>query len=238
MLRGSGLRRFPGPLLTSRNSMECMNTSVVGAILAGGDSRRLGQDKALLPWSGKALILHPIEVLQEVMSEVVVVTVSGRSYGDLGVPVIHDRYEGLGPLAGIHAALEWARSRPVFVVACDLPFVSVELVNHVADWSNERKVLAYTSDEARTHPRATVAVWQGRQQPLFGLYSVSCREPLETRLRDDRLEAWRFLAEIETTSVPITPDLAFYRPDLLLNINSPEDLRQAVSEVLPEPPSL
>lgn len=238
MLRGSGLLCFPGPLLTSRSSMECMNTSVVGAVLAGGESRRLGQDKALLPWSGKALILHPFEVLQEVMSEVVVVTVSGRSYGDLGVPVIHDRYEGQGPLAGIHAALEWARSRPVFVAACDLPFVSVELVNHVANWGNVQNVLAFTCDEARTLPRARVAVWQGRQQPLFGLYSASCREPLETRLRDDRLEAWRFLAEIETTSVPITPDLAFYRADLLLNINSPEDLRKGAPEGVPEPPGL
>ncbi|MGB5295519.1 MAG: molybdenum cofactor guanylyltransferase, partial [Thermoanaerobaculia bacterium] len=128
-----------------------MKTSVVGAVLAGGESRRLGRDKALLPWLGKALLLHPFEVLQEVMSEVVVVTVGGRSYGELGVPVIHDRFEGLGPLAGIHAALEWARSRPVFVVACDLPFVSVDLVEHVADWSNEQKPRASAGDEAWAH---------------------------------------------------------------------------------------
>jgi len=217
--------------------MPSLKTSVVGAVLAGGESRRLGRDKALLPWLGKALLLHPFEVLQEVMSEVVVVTVGGRSYGELGVPVIHDRFEGLGPLAGIHAALEWADSRPVFVVACDLPFVSVELVNHVADWSTGQKVLASAGDEAWAHPRARVAVWHGRQQPLCGLYSASCREPLETRLRDGRLEAWRFLGEIDTATVPITSDLAFYRPDLLVNINSPGDLQQGVPEVAPEPSS-
>jgi len=162
------------------------------------------------------------------------VTVGGRSYEDLGVPVIHDRIKGLGPLAGIHAALEWAHSRPVFVVACDLPFVSVELVNHVADWNTEQQFFASAGDEARAHPRARVAVWKGRQQPLFGLYSASCREPLERRLRDVHLEAWRFLAEIDTTSVAVTPDLAFYRPDLLVNINSPDDLRHGVPEVAPE----
>ena len=87
--------------------------SVVGAVLAGGQSRRLGRDKALLPWSGKPLVLRPFEVLQEAVAEAVIVTVSGRSYDDLGIPVIHDRFEGMGPLAGIHAALDWARSRPV-----------------------------------------------------------------------------------------------------------------------------
>jgi molybdopterin-guanine dinucleotide biosynthesis protein A len=214
--------------------MPSLKTSVVGAVLAGGESRRLGRDKALLPWLGKALLLHPFEVLQEVMSEVVVVTVGGRSYGELGVPVIHDRFEGLGPLAGIHAALEWARSRPVFVVACDLPFVSVDLVEHVADWSTEQKPRASAGDEAWAHPRARVAVWKGRQQPLCGLYSASCREPLEERLRDGRLEAWRFLAEIETASIPITHDLAFYRPDLLVNINSPRDLQQGIPAVASE----
>jgi len=215
-----------------------MKTSVVGAVLAGGESRRLGQDKALLPWSGKALLLHPFEVLGRAVSEVVVVTVAGRTYEDLGVPVIHDRYAGLGPLAGIHAALEWASSRPVFVVACDLPFVTVDLVNHLADWSSEQRLLASEGDEAGARPRARVAIWHGRQQPLFGLYSASCREPLEERLREGRLEAWRFLAEIKTTSVPITPDLAFYSPDLLVNINSPGDLQTSVPEVAPEPSSL
>ena len=217
--------------------MPSMKTSVVGAVLAGGESRRLGRDKALLPWSGKALLLRPFEVLRQAMSEVVVVTVRGRSYGELGVPVIHDRFEGLGPLAGIHAALEWADPRPVFVVACDLPFVSVELVNHVADWSTEQEVLASAGVEAPAHPRARVAVWHGRRQPLFGLYSASCRGPLETRLRDGRLEAWRFLDEIDTASVPITPDLALYRPDLLVNINSPGDLRHRVPEEAAEPSS-
>lgn len=211
-----------------------MHSSVVGVVLAGGESRRLGRDKALLPWSGKALLLHPYEVLREVMSEVVVVTVRGRCYEELGLPVIHDRFEGLGPLAGIHAALEWVRSRPVFVVACDLPYVSVELVEHIAGWSTDQGPRPPTGDGSWTHPWARVAVWQGRQQPLCGLYSASCREPLEERLREGRLEAWRFLAEIETTSVPITPDLAFYRSDLLVNVNSPEDLQQGFAVVAPE----
>ena len=208
---------------------------MVGAVLAGGESRRLGRDKALLPWSGKPLVLHLFEILQEVVSEVVVVTVSGRSYGELGMPVIHDRFEGKGPLAGIHAALDWARSRPVFVVACDLPFVSVELVEHVARWRSEQDAASEAGEDVGGEPWARVAVWHGRQQPLCGLYSASCLEPLESRLRAGRLEAWRFLAEIETTPVPITPDLAFFRPDLLINVNSAADLRECLAEEAPEP---
>jgi molybdopterin-guanine dinucleotide biosynthesis protein A len=210
--------------------MPSLETSVVGAVLAGGASRRLGQDKALLPWSGKALLLHPFEVLQAVVAEVVVVTVPGRSYEQLGVPVVHDRFEGQGPLAGIHAALEWAGSRPVFVVACDLPFVSAELVRHVAAWSTTQEAFTSRGDQTSCGARARVAVWEGRKQPLFGLYSASCRDLLETRLRECRLEAWRFLDAIETESVPVTPALHFFRPDLLVNINSPSDLQRSVPE--------
>ncbi len=208
---------------------------MVGAVLAGGQSRRLGQDKALLSWSGAALLLRPFEILRTVFSEVVVVTISGRAYEDLGVPVIHDRFEGQGPLAGIHAALEWAGSRPVFVTACDLPNVSAELVDHVADLGCGSPTIGPQNGEPKAHPRARVAVWNGRQQPLFGLYSASCREPMEARLRDGRLEAWRFLAEIDTTPVPITPELELYRPDLLLNVNSRADLQPRSPERAHEP---
>jgi molybdopterin-guanine dinucleotide biosynthesis protein A len=210
--------------------MPSLETSVLGAVLAGGASRRLGQDKALLPWSGKALLLHPFEVLQAVLKEVVVVTVPGRSYEQLGVPIVHDRFAGQGPLAGIHAALEWAGSRPVFVVACDLPFVSAELVRHVAAWGTRQEAFTSRGDQIRATARVRVAVWEGRRQPLFGLYSAACRDLLETRLREGCLEAWRFLDDVETESVPITPDLEFHRPDLLLNVNSPADLPNNVRE--------
>ena len=206
--------------------MPSLKSSVVGAVLAGGASRRFGRDKALLPWSGKALLLHPFEALKAVISEVVVVTVPGRSYRDLGVPVVHDRFAGQGPLAGIHAALEWAGSRPVFVAACDLPSIRAELVEHVAGWSSGQEASTAWDDEPRARPRARIAVWEGRRQPLFGLYSASCRSALATRLSEGRLEARSFLDEIDTTTVGITPDLDFYRSDLLLNVNSPTDLQQ------------
>ena len=215
--------------------MGSFETTVVGAILAGGESRRLGRDKALLPWSGKPLILHPYDVLQEVMAEVVAVSVPGRGYEDLGVRLTHDRFEGQGPLAGLHAALEWARPRPVFVVACDLPFVSAELVTHVAGWESARAAFHPQGEEVGCQPRARVAEWAGRRQPLCGLYSPDCRQALEDRLREGRLEAWRFLDDIETTAVPITPALEFYRDDLLLNLNSLEDLHRAAMNRANEP---
>jgi molybdopterin-guanine dinucleotide biosynthesis protein A len=211
-----------------------MKNSLVGAVLAGGESRRLGQDKALLPLFGRPLILHPFEVLRRMVSEVVVVTIPGRSYSHLGLPVVHDRFVGLGPLAGIHAALEFARPRPLFVLACDLPFVTVELVAHVVDWSSSGRAFGSGTDAAAVEARARVAVWEGRRQPLCGLYSASCRQALEARLSAGRLEAWRFLDEIATTGVAVGENLAFYRPDLLLNINSRRDLPDGVSLPSPE----
>jgi molybdopterin-guanine dinucleotide biosynthesis protein A len=113
----------------------------------------------------------------------------------------------------------------VFVAACDLPFIRAELVDYVAGWSSVQEAFVARCEEQR--PRARIAVWEGRRQPLFGLYSASCRSALARSLREGRLEARSFLDEIDTTAVGITPDLDFYRPDLLLNVNSPADLPQS-----------
>src|SRR5687768_14477512 len=108
-------------------------------ILIGGRSSRLGTDKAFVDVQGRTLLEHAIDVVREGLSPEHITAVAGRATqfaieaiaGD--VPFIFDLYENRGPLGGIHAALAHARTPWIFVLACDYPFVSGELIQFLAD---------------------------------------------------------------------------------------------------------
>jgi molybdopterin-guanine dinucleotide biosynthesis protein A len=198
--------------------------SVLGAVLAGGRRRRLGRDKALVMLGGRPLLAHALRALQGVFSEAVIVSAPGSDYPNFGVEVVTDLYPDRGPLAGIHTALVHAGGRAVFVLACDLPHVTSDVVRFVADLPRPGR--PWWSQPGAT---AKVAQWRGRLQPLCGVYAAACRKPAEESLRREELGATEFLGKISTTPVPITSNLPFYRSDLFQNINRPEDLRAARS---------
>jgi molybdenum cofactor guanylyltransferase len=96
------------------------------AILAGGKSSRMGQDKSLLPVEGKPLIRHIFEQLQGQFDDILVSTNDPTKYAFLGARSAPDREPGQGPLAGIASAVEAARHERVFVIACDIPVIDLD----------------------------------------------------------------------------------------------------------------
>ena len=186
---------------------------ILGLVLAGGGSRRMGRDKALLPWTGATLVDRAVDVLGEVFGEVVVA--GPRGVARAGVETIPDLYPGRGPLAGLHAGLDRAGGKAVFVLACDLPFVPAALARHLVAVAGERAGGAW------------VVAGPDGTQPLCGLYSAACREVAARRLRADELSMRGLLRAVGATAVPLTPELPFHRPELLLNLNRPHDLELA-----------
>ena len=112
-------------------------TTVVGAVLAGGQSRRMGRDKAMLDWDGRSLLMRAVKVLESVFDEVLVVAPRDRGYEDLGVQVVPDIRPGLGPLGGLHTALVHGRGKPLFILACDMPHVTDDLVRWVRNFNSD-----------------------------------------------------------------------------------------------------
>jgi len=194
----------------------------------------MGTDKARLPFRGRPLALHVAGVLERVLPEVVLV---GRASPDEhfpGFPAVADRFPGAGPLAGLHAALCHAarveakdrenedrgdlEARAVFLAACDLPGLSPELVRHLLAQAGDHRL--------SPSPRAWVPRFEDRRQPLAALYSPGCRSVVETLLERGERTVHRFLDRTSVTVVPVTPELPFYRPGLLANVNRPRDLQR------------
>jgi molybdopterin-guanine dinucleotide biosynthesis protein A len=140
---------------------------LLGVVLVGGASRRMGIDKALLDWAGRPLAAHVAAIVARVVPRVVLIGGSGRGYERLGRPWLPDPpgLAGRGPLAGLVAALRVAPR--VLVVACDLPHL-------------EPVHLARFLFVAGTAPVAMPAFSGERREPLVGRYG---REALPAALR-------------------------------------------------------
>lgn len=99
------------------------------SIQAGGKSSRMGQDKALMPFLGRPLIERIIARVAPMADEIIITTNHPQSYRFLGLPLFSDIYPERGALGGLHTALACASHPLVAVLACDMPFVSPELIN-------------------------------------------------------------------------------------------------------------
>ncbi len=190
-----------------------MNESLSIVIQAGGESRRMGQDKALLPFLGEPLILRVLRRLQPIADEVIVVARQPEALAFLGVKAVSDLLPGVGALGGLYTALSVARYPLVGIVACDMPFASAELLEEAC-----RRLVQSGVDAVI--PRTSLG-WE----PLHAVYRrETCLPPVERAIQrgERRLIAWHQEARI----LALTEEEAF-PPYAFLNVNTLEDLRMA-----------
>ncbi len=199
--------------------IDCAN--VLGVVLAGGRSTRMGTDKALLTFGGLPLVSHAVRLLHVVFQEVIVVSDSADKYSSLGLNVVPDVHKGIGPLGGIQAALQYTNAEAVFVSSCDMPCVPSDLIRHM---------LGIESPLLTRIPK-----FDGFLQPLFAIYDTSLLSRIETEISAGRYSILDFVKTIDFLTLDVTPRLPFYSPDMFSNVNSPSDyarLRQAFGRSL------
>ena len=207
----------------------------MGAVLTGGESRRMGSDKATLVFQDRPLAERAVDALRQVFTEVIVVSNGQPDHETFGVPVVADFYPGCGPLGGLHAALQAAAApqQDVFLLACDMPFVSPELVSYLAGHE-----IAPHTDEAE----ALVPQMNDRLEPLCAVYSSACLGAATEALVAESFKMQDFLSGITTRVAEITPDLPFFDSNLFSNVNRPGDLievceKRSPLDSLPSRPS-
>lgn len=187
------------------------------AIQAGGESRRMGVDKALLPFLGRALILRLLSRLSWIAEEVLVTSNQPENYRILGLTPFPDLLPGLGALGGLYTVLSVAENPYVAVVACDMPFASPEI------FLAELALLRETGADAVV-PRSEAGT-----EPFHAVYRAeTClphiREAIEGGKR--RADAWFEQVNIRYMDAE---EILSYDPDRLAfyNINTPEELKEA-----------
>ncbi|HCI12660.1 MAG: hypothetical protein A2063_08485 [Gallionellales bacterium GWA2_60_142] len=139
-----------------------MIADCTAVILAGGDSRRMGQDKAMLSLHGRTLLQHVTDSVGQVFSQVIVSVREPRA--GLALPQVCDALPDGGPLAGLAAALESIETPWLFAVGCDMPFMSSGVIEALGS--------------RRAGHQAVVPVVQGHPQPLAAFYARDCLDAI------------------------------------------------------------
>ncbi len=182
---------------------------VWGLVLAGGKSRRMGRDKALLRQDGETQLSRAVTMLQEQLERVFVSTRADQA-ADVErrkFERIVDRYDDMGPIAGILSAMDTHSEVSWLVLACDLPNIDAATIAHLLQHcSAEHVATAYES------------VHDGLPEPLCAIYRPASRTVIDTFVGQGMVCPRKMLINSDTCL------LTQPNPGALHNINSPADL--------------
>ncbi|MFN4180557.1 MAG: molybdopterin-guanine dinucleotide biosynthesis protein B [Armatimonadota bacterium] len=194
-----------------------MNSEPTVVLLAGGKSRRMGKDKAMLNWQGKPMLLVLTERFQAAGFSVVIAGGSvewAKRLANIPALIVPDlpAHEGFGPLAGIEAGFTHTKAKWLGVVACDLPFAEPRLIAWLAE-----KLGGY---------EAVAPVINDVSQPLHAVYSRSCLPHLVAQLESEDKSVKAFLRRINVLYVPeVEWRQVADAKCLTVHLNEPENLK-------------
>jgi molybdopterin-guanine dinucleotide biosynthesis protein A len=186
-------------------------------IQAGGESRRMGQDKALLPFLGQPLIERILKRISGLADEILVTTNNPGAFQFLGVPLYPDLVLDRGALGGLYTALRAASHPVVGIVACDMPFLNPDLL------AFEREKLMETKADI------VIPETSSGLEPFHAVYRRStCLVPVKSALDAGkwRVDAWFYQMKLLALT---SEEMRLYDPHLVSfwNVNTPEDLSHA-----------
>ena len=188
---------------------KIMRQSMTGIVLAGGQSRRMGRDKASLPWLGSDILNTQLAVLAAICDDLIVVSNVSRDIHNNNVQVVADNCPGCGPLAGIEAGLSAALNEVCFIAACDMPFI-------------DAASMLYIVEQVEGHDAAVPYV-DGNWHPLYAAYSKTCLAAVRNLLKNGCYRLNELLPRVKLKTVS-TEELKRFSLDIkmLENLNTYE----------------
>jgi len=187
---------------------------MTGIVLSGGESRRMGRDKAFLTFDGIPLIERVVRTLRTVFPRIIIVTNDPASYVSYGAVVVTDAVDKQGPLTGIYSGLLHSKDDYNFVVACDMPFLNSGLITYMAGLTQGYDIVA--------------PLVAGYLEPLHAFYHRRLLPVIEERLRQDSRQIRGIYDEAHVHYVTET-ELDRYDPERrsFKNLNTPEEYKEA-----------
>ncbi len=189
--------------------MQKIERKIVGIVLSGGKSSRMGQEKGLVKYQGKALIEYAIETLRPLCHELVIST-ANNAYSYLTLPMVADEIPDCGPIGGISACMNAVEGDIYFVISCDAPHVPTQLFADLLGQLKGHAVIPI--DES------------GRKQPLAACYASSASSYFHEALKSGHLKMMSLLSKMDPFYFTPTPNLDYYQPNLFSNFNCIEDI--------------
>ena len=184
------------------------------AIMAGGQSSRMGTDKSFVLFDGRPMIEIVLERVVGLGAETLLITNKPGDYAHLNLPLVGDVYPDHGPLGGIFTAVHAASQPHVLVVACDMPWLNRPLLKYMI-------TLRQTAD-------VVIPRWGKFPEPLHAIYSKACLVPIKEKLMAQRLKITGFFGQVAVRFVEKAEIEKFDRNGRsFANINSPADLGKA-----------
>jgi len=192
---------------------------IAGFILAGGESTRMGRDKALLELDGAALVVRTARLVETVSGTMTIVG-APESLGGLGFTVLADDWPGAGPLGGIATALHASNASWNLIVACDLPYLTKAWLEHIV-----ARALASAAD-------AVLPMNERGAEPLCAMYQKECEPVIRAALERGTRKVTDGLAGLRVEPIAPSEWKAFDSDGLLFkNMNSPVDYEEAKEKV-------
>lgn len=190
-----------------------MITDVTGILLAGGKSRRMGEDKRFLLVGGQQLYERSLASLRSLFGKVRIVIAQDSPPLSADVPVSRDLVANCGTLGGIYTGLKEADTDYIFVIACDMPFLNSEVINRLVSLKGTTDIVIVRSDHGL--------------QPTHAVYSRRCLPVFEEMVRAGRLKVQDIIGHPSlTVRVVDDGELRGIDPEgrSFLNVNTPADL--------------
>ncbi|MBI1819314.1 MAG: molybdenum cofactor guanylyltransferase [Nitrospirae bacterium] len=179
-------------------------------VLAGGESLRMGKDKAFIEFKGKSLIQRTLDTLKPLFNDIMIVAKRKEPFSSFGVPVHVDIYPEGGPMGGIYTGLFHSKG-PVFAVACDMPFLNPEVIRFLTGKLQNFDAIVLESPDGL--------------HPLHGVYSRQVLPLMKKLLEKREVKMMDFLKRINTRVIGVA-EIRHLDPELacLTNINTPEEM--------------
>ncbi|RPI17713.1 MAG: molybdenum cofactor guanylyltransferase [Ignavibacteriae bacterium] len=197
-----------------------MYNNITGIILAGGKSLRMGTNKALLPFRDTTIIEYIAGIMKSLFKNVIIITNSPEEYEFIDLKKFEDIISQKGPLSGIHSGLTYSNTDKNFIISCDIPLITPELISYIIEYPTKKPITVVKAD--------------GFVQQLCGVYDKSClTNANELLLKLDENSTGKskckVLALIENIGAEIINSEAIpcYKDGMFLNINRIEDYKKA-----------
>lgn len=166
----------------------------------------MGTDKGLLPVDGKNIVERAIDAMKPFVQEIIIIT-NGNKYDYLGYKIYNDVIKKCGPMGGIYTALSYSKTKKNFMVSCDMPFISKELVQFMIKNAIDCEI--------------AIPLHNGKLEPLCSVYDKYCTSKLEELLKENKWKLLDMLKHFKTRQISIPENII--EGDCFANINTPAE---------------